>query len=103
MRRMQKKKKTSRLQKHQVEYLDWKQRLQLFCKMSLNPARLYGINAGKIAENFPADLVVFDPEREWKMEKFRSKSQNSPFLNQNLKGKIELTICQGKIVYCDWE
>ena len=84
----------------QTKKLDY---LQLFCKMSLNPARLYGINAGKIAENFPADLVVFDPEREWKMEKFRSKSQNSPFLNQNLKGKIELTICQGKIVYCDWE
>ena len=84
----------------QTKKLDY---LQLFCKMSLNPARLYGINAGKIAENFPADLVVFDPEREWKIEKFRSKSQNSPFLNQNLKGKIELTICQGKIVYCDWE
>lgn len=84
----------------QAKKLDY---MQLFCKMSLNPARLYGLNAGKIAEKFPADLVVFDPEREWKMEKFRSKSQNSPFLNQNLKGKIELTICQGEIVYCDWE
>lgn len=84
----------------QTKKLDY---LQLFCKMSLNPARLYGLNAGKIAESSPADLVVFDPEREWKMEKFRSKSQNSPFLNQNLKGKIELTICQGEIVYCDWE
>ena len=73
--------------------------LQLFCKISLNPARLYGINAGKLAENGPADLVVFDPDKEWKIEKFASKSQNSPFKNQKLIGKIELTMCQGKILY----
>lgn len=73
--------------------------LQLFCKMSLNPAGLYGINAGKIAENEIADLVVFDPEKEWKIEKFASKSQNSPFKNEKLVGKIELTMCQGKILH----
>lgn len=72
--------------------------LQLFCKMSRNPAELYGINAGKIAENQPADLVVFDPDREWKIEKFASKSQNSPFKNQKLIGKIELTMCNGQIL-----
>lgn len=77
--------------------------LQLFCKISLNPARLYGINAGKVAEGETADLVVFDPEKEWKIEKFASKSQNSPFKNQNLKGKIQLTMCQGEILYCDME
>lgn len=73
--------------------------LQLFCKMSLNPAELYGINAGKIAENQPADLVIFDPKKEWKIEKFASKSQNSPFKNEKLVGKIELTMCQGKILH----
>lgn len=77
--------------------------LQLFCKMSLNPARLYGINAGKIAEGERADLVVFDPGKEWKIEKFISKSQNSPFKNQILKGKIELTVCRGKILHCELE
>lgn len=75
--------------------------LQFFCKISLNPAELYGINAGYIAENNVADLVVFDPKREWKIEKFASKSQNSPFVNQKLTGKIELTIANGEIVYCD--
>lgn len=73
--------------------------LQLFCKMSLNPAELYGINAGKIAENQPADLVIFDPKKEWEIEKFASKSQNSPFKNEKLVGKIELTMCQGKILH----
>ena len=77
--------------------------LQLFCKLSRNPAELYGINAGILAENKPADLVVFAPEREWKIEEFLSKSQNSPFKNKKLKGKIELTISDGVIQYSDWQ
>ena len=76
--------------------------LQLFCKISYNPARLYNINAGELAENKVADLVVFDPKREWKIEKFLSKSQNSPFKNKILKGKIELTISDGEIQFDDW-
>lgn len=75
--------------------------LQLFCKISYNPARLYDLNAGELAENKPADLVVFDPKREWKIEKFLSKSQNSPFRNKILKGKIELTISDGEVQFCD--
>lgn len=73
--------------------------LQLFCKMSYNPARLYGLDAGYLAENGPADLVVFDPKKEWKIEKFASKSQNSPFLSKKLTGKIEITVSNGKIVF----
>lgn len=77
--------------------------LQLFCKMSYNPACLYGLNAGYLAENGPADLVVFDSEREWEIEKFASKSQNSPFLNKKLTGKIEVTMSEGEIVFSDWK
>ena len=73
--------------------------LQLFCKMSYNPACLYGINAGYLAENGPADLVVFDSKKEWKIEKFASKSQNSPFLNEKLTGKIEITVSNGEIIF----
>ena len=77
--------------------------LQLFCKMSYNPALLYRLNAGYLAENAPADLVVFDSEREWMIDKFASKSQNSPFINEKLTGKIELTMSNGKIVFSDWK
>lgn len=75
--------------------------LQLFCKMSYNPAVLYGLNAGYLAENGPADLVVFDSKKEWKIEKFASKSQNSPFLNEKMTGKIEMTMSDGKIVFSE--
>lgn len=77
--------------------------LQLFCNMSYNPALLYGINAGYLAEGCVADLVVFEPEKEWKIDKFASKSQNSPFKGQKLKGKIEITIANGEIVFSDME
>lgn len=73
--------------------------LQLFCKMSKNPRELYGINAGKLAKNSPADLVVVDMDKKWKVETFASKSQNSPFKNKEFTGKIVMTICDGKILY----
>lgn len=73
--------------------------LQLFCKMSYNPARLYCLNAGELAEGKAADLVVFDPEKKWTVEKFASKSQNSPFKGREMTGKIELTMCNGKVIY----
>ncbi len=83
-----------------TEKLDY---LQLFCKMSYNPARLYDLDAGYLAESAMADMVIFDTEREWKIERFASKSQNSPFVNKQLKGKIEMTVSGGKIVFSDWK
>lgn len=78
------------------EKMPW---LKVFCKMSLNPARLYGINAGKLAKNEIADVVVFDEQTNWIYSKSLSKSQNSPFLGKNFHGKIALTICSGKVIY----
>ena len=72
---------------------------QLVERMSLAPARLYGLDAGYVAEGGPADLVLFDPEEIWKAEYFHSKSSNTPFLGKTMKGKIYMTICNGRIVY----
>ncbi len=72
---------------------------ELVARMSLAPARLYGLDAGYVGEGGPADLVLFAPEEEWTADKFVSKSQNSPFLGATLKGKIHYTICRGEIVY----
>lgn len=73
--------------------------LKVFCKMSLNPARLYNISAGKLAKNEIADVVVFDEKLAKKYEKSYSKSQNSPFLGHIFEGNVVMTICGGKIVY----
>lgn len=72
---------------------------ELIEKMSLNPARLYGLDCGKMEEGAKADLVIFHPKESFTVEKFYSKSANSPFIGWKLKGKIHYTICDGKIVY----
>ena len=73
--------------------------MQLMERMSLAPARLYGLDAGYVAEGGPADLVLFDPAEAWTPQRFSSRSQNSPFLGQTLKGRIHATICRGRVVY----
>ncbi len=75
--------------------------VQLMEKMSYNPARLYHLDCGCLEENGPADLVIFDPEKTWivKKEEFASKAANSPFIGEELTGKVMYTICKGRIVY----
>ncbi len=69
--------------------------------MSQNPAALYGLDAGYVLPGGPADLVLFDENEEWTPKRFVSRSQNSPFLGQTLRGKVKYTICGGKIVFAD--
>ena len=73
--------------------------LQLMEKMSFNPARMYGLDCGRLEEGAPADLVIFDDKKQWTVKGFVSKASNSPFLGWNLTGKVVMTICGGKIDY----
>ena len=74
--------------------------IDLLEKMTINPAMLYHLNAGRITEGGPADLVLFDPDKKWTVEDhFYSKANNSPFIGMELTGKVQYTICNGKIVY----
>lgn len=76
--------------------------LQLFEKMSLNPANLYRLtDAGRIKEGGAADLVLFEDTTPFIVEGFHSKSTNSPFLGAELCGKVKYTICGGSVVYKD--
>ncbi len=79
----------------QAGHMDYEQVIRA---MSVNPAKLYGLEAGFVREGGPADLVVFDPKKTWTPESFLSKSSNSPFLGKTLTGKVRTTICRGQII-----
>ena len=76
---------------------------QLLEKMTVMPAGLYGMECGNIKKGANADLVIFDEREKWRVEHFWSKSENSPFIGEELYGKVKYTICRGKIVYTDEE
>jgi len=68
--------------------------------MSTNPASLYKLEAGKIYEGGPADIVLFDINKEWVVPNtFISKSRNTPFAGKTLYGQVIKTICNGQIVF----
>jgi dihydroorotase len=74
---------------------------QLIEVMSCNPSNILGLNRGTIKAGSIADITLIDPEIEWVVEadKLASKSKNSPWLGQQLKGGAAATIVGGKLVY----
>lgn len=72
--------------------------MELIEKMTINPAMMYHLNCGYIEENGPADFVIFN-ENEFTVDNYASKSTNTPFTGMKLKGEIQYTICDGKVVY----
>ncbi|MFY9402959.1 MAG: dihydroorotase [Candidatus Omnitrophota bacterium] len=68
-------------------------------RMSLNPARILGINKGSLSVGADADIAIIDPVKEQRItkERFLSKSKNSPFIGRTLKGCVEYTLCLGKV------
>ncbi|MDR7446954.1 MAG: dihydroorotase, partial [Armatimonadota bacterium] len=77
--------------------------LDALAKVTWAPARVLGLDAGRLYEGGPADLVVFDPEAEWvvRPEEFASKSRNTPFAGWTLRGKVLGTLVAGRWVYAD--
>ncbi len=69
--------------------------------MSAAPAALLGLDKGTLAPGRDADLVLFDPDEEWVINKnrFASKGRNTPFHGRAVRGKVKYTISRGKIIY----
>jgi dihydroorotase len=69
--------------------------------LSTRPAKIIGIEPPKIREGVLADLVLVDPNAQYPVTPslIRSKSQNTPFMNRELKGRVLLTIASGSIVF----
>ena len=74
---------------------------QLVEKMSVNPAKILGIDRGCIGEGAVADIVIVDPDIEYVIDKnrFYSKGRNTPFNGRKVKGRVLYTIVAGKIRY----
>lgn len=74
---------------------------QLFRAMALNPANRLGLPQGRLAEGAPADLVLFDPDTPFVLDRFklRSKSKNTPFDGQRMEGRVLATWVAGKQVF----
>lgn len=79
--------------------------MQMAEKMSWNPAKVIGIEQerGSIEAGKLADIMIFNPEKEYVVDvtEFASKGRNTPYNGKLLKGKVSMTICNGKIVYQD--
>ena len=69
--------------------------------LSATPARILGLPAGRLAPGAPADLVVFDADEPYVLDKreLRSRSKNSPFDEARLTGRARKTLVGGRIVF----
>jgi dihydroorotase len=74
---------------------------ELFRALALNPARRLGLSSGRLSGGAPADLVLFDPDAPFVLDRFglRSKSKNTPFDGQRMQGKVLATYVAGEAVY----
>jgi dihydroorotase len=86
--------------------LKWAEEVRLplaaaLARITVEPARILGIDAGHLSPGAIADLCVFDPDEYWKVEMAALKSQgkNTPFLGMELRGRVKYTLVNGEVVY----
>ncbi len=70
-------------------------------KLTVEPARAFGLNKGTLAPGADADVTLINPDAVWVVDpnKFHSKSRNTPFAGWNVRGKVVATVVGGKVVY----
>jgi dihydroorotase len=73
----------------------------LWRALALNPARLLGLETGRLAEGAPADLVLFDPDHPFVLDRatLRSKSKNTPYDLRRMQGRVLRTWVGGRAVF----
>lgn len=78
--------------------LDWPGLIEKLC---LNPAKILGLAAGRLAKGAPADIIIVSDQESWVVDKrsLVSKSKNSAFLGYSLRGRVDYTICNGRVIY----
>jgi len=71
--------------------------------LTISPAKVMGIDGGKLQPGYDANITIIDPEKVWRIEpdKFASKGKNTPFKGWEVKGKAVCTMVKGKILYSE--
>ncbi|HEV2947382.1 MAG TPA: dihydroorotase [Gemmataceae bacterium] len=79
-------------------HLTWPQLIE---KLTVNPARVLGIDRGTLKPGVKADVTVIDPKVEWTIDpnSFRSKSRNCPFAGWKVRGRAHTVLVNGKVKY----
>ncbi|NLW17510.1 MAG: dihydroorotase [Firmicutes bacterium] len=74
---------------------------KMLAALTCRPADILGLPQGRLKVGAPADLVVLDPHKRWRVSanELRSQGKNTPYLDQELVGKVLLTMVDGRIVY----
>jgi len=74
---------------------------QLIAKLTINPARVLGIDRGTLSPGAIADVTIIDPAVPWTIDpaKFKSKSRNCPYAGWKVKGRAETVIVGGVVKY----
>jgi dihydroorotase len=75
--------------------------VELVARLSMAPARRFGLPGGVLEPGAPASLALVDPDEEWLVtaETLRSRSRNSPFLGRTLRGRVVATLHRGRLVH----
>jgi dihydroorotase len=70
-------------------------------KVTSEPARILGIEAGAIIAGARADLCVFDPQARWMVQPaiLKSQGKNTPFTGYEMRGKVRFTLVEGNVVF----
>jgi dihydroorotase len=70
-------------------------------KVTSEPARILGIEAGAIIAGALADLCVFDPQARWMVQPpiLKSQGKNTPFTGYEMRGKVRFTLVEGNVVF----
>ncbi|VAW16584.1 Dihydroorotase, partial [hydrothermal vent metagenome] len=75
--------------------------LPLFAALTINPARIFGLDSGRLAPGAPADLALIDLNRPWAVEPdaLASKCKNTPFEGRMMQGHALMTMVGGRTVF----
>lgn len=74
---------------------------RLLAALTLNPARILGLETGRLQKGAPADLILVDLDTPWMLDKaeLHSRSRNTPFDEARLQGRVVRTLVAGETVY----